>query len=300
MLNSNPIKFNVSTRKRVLLFICVTILCYIVASVVIGLLSMKGEMTPAKIRISTIVQDLLVFIIPAVSVAVIITRRPADFLMLRARPTILQAILAIITVIVMIPLMNNIIVWNEGLQLPESMADIQRILEEYEENATYFTGMLMGGDSVGSLVIAILIVGLLTGFSEELYFRGALQRLFSTSRVNIHLSIWATAFIFSAVHLQIFGFIPRMLLGALFGYMMYWSGSVWMAMIAHVTNNTLVVLVTRYSDDLPLDFNTLGAGFTAADDWSFWISILATAGCLTGIYLLGRKNLGDLTTPPVD
>ena len=118
------------------------------------------------------------------------------------------------------------------------------------------TRQLMGTDTIGSIIMSILIIGLLAGFSEN-FFRGALQRLLSTAGRNIHVAVWLTAFIFSAVHMQFYGFVPRMLLGAMFGYMAVWSGSLWIAVIAHATNNSLVVIAqsvarlrrSRYQSD---------------------------------------------------
>jgi hypothetical protein len=58
---------------------------------------------------------------------------------------------------------------------------------------------------------------------------------------NIHVAIWISAFFFSAIHVQFFGFVPRMLLGALFGYLYYWSGNLWVPMFAHFVNNGFAV-----------------------------------------------------------
>jgi membrane protease YdiL (CAAX protease family) len=64
--------------------------------------------------------------------------------------------------------------------------------------------------------------------------------------INIHAAVWITAFIFSAIHMQAFGLVPRMLLGALFGYMAVWSGSLWLAVLAHALNNSLTTLFYYY------------------------------------------------------
>ncbi|MCH5319578.1 MAG: CPBP family intramembrane metalloprotease [Paramuribaculum sp.] len=290
MSNFKPINFTVPTSKRVLLFLLVTVLCYIVASVLIAIIAYKGEMSAAKLRISTILQDLIVFILPSLIVAMMITRRPADFLTVSKSPGLLPSILTVILIPLMAPAMNLVVVWNEGLKLPESLAGLQAVLENLEKDANSFTTLLMSGSSVGSIIISILIIGFLTGFSEELYFRGMLQRLIATSRTSPHLAIWCTAFIFSAVHLQIFGFIPRLLLGAIFGYLLWWSGSVWLAIIAHITNNTMVVLATKFSSPGSIDFNTIGATSTSFDRLIFWVSLCATAACLVSIYALTRNQ----------
>lgn len=290
MSSSEHIRFNVDEKKRFMLFLFITVLCYIIASVLIALISIKGELTPAKLRISTLVQDLILFIIPSLTIAIIITRRPADFLLISKAPRFIPVILTIFLIISMVPVMNSLVAWNESLELPESMRKLQEYLHSLENNANQYTQMLMNGTSVGNIIISVLIIGILTGFSEELYFRGTLQRLFSTGKVNIHLSIWITAFIFSAVHLQIFGFVPRLLLGALFGYLMWWSGSVWLAITAHITNNTMVVIATKIQSHFSIDFNTIGSQSTPTDKYAFWLSLGVSILLFGLIYITCRKE----------
>lgn len=90
----------------------------------------------------------------------------------------------------------------------------------------------------------ILVIGVLTGIGEEFFFRGALQRMLVWCRVNHHVAIWTAAFIFSSLHFQFFGFVPRLLLGAFFGYMYWWSGNIWVNSFAHALNNSLVIIST--------------------------------------------------------
>ena len=61
---------------------------------------------------------------------------------------------------------------------------------------------------------------------------------------NKHLAVWIVAFVFSTLHFQFYGFVPRMLLGAIFGYAYLWSGSLWVPVIAHAYNNSSVVVMT--------------------------------------------------------
>lgn len=101
--------------------------------------------------------------------------------------------------------------------------------------------LVLGGTSAGDLIMSILIVGVAAGFSEELYFRGALQRMLGGGTIGQHGAVWIAAVIFSIFHFQFFGFVPRLLLGAFFGYLLLWSGCIWLPVLAHITNNTLYV-----------------------------------------------------------
>jgi membrane protease YdiL (CAAX protease family) len=93
-------------------------------------------------------------------------------------------------------------------------------------------------------------MGILTGMGEELLFRGAVQRKFMDWLGNHHVAIWVAAAIFSAVHMQFYGFIPRMLLAALFGYLYYWSGNLWIPIIAHASNNTITILAMYFTKNM--------------------------------------------------
>jgi membrane protease YdiL (CAAX protease family) len=95
------------------------------------------------------------------------------------------------------------------------------------------------------------VVAVLAGVSEELLFRGVLQNIILKTTKNPHLAIWFTAFTFSFIHFQFYGFVPRMLLGALFGYLYFWTKSLWIPMFAHIVNNGFT-LIMAYMNDMKM------------------------------------------------
>ncbi|MFG6382279.1 MAG: CPBP family intramembrane metalloprotease [Muribaculum sp.] len=230
----------VSPGKSIFLFICWWILSTVFASVIIGYI---GTGTVARMRWATLVQDIFMFIMPVVLTMLIVARQPMTFTGLGNRVTSRQVLWVILISILAIPAMNCLVAWNENIHFPQSMAGLEGILRGSEERARGFVDMLMGGDTVTDLLLGILIMGCLTGLAEELFFRGGMQPLLCKfMHDNHHAAIWATAVIFSAVHLQFFGFFPRVLMGAFFGYLFYWSGSLRLSVFAHALNNSLVVL----------------------------------------------------------
>ena len=211
-----------------------------------GILAMLiGNETTPHLRIVTILQDMLVFILPAVATAMLSSRLPADWLSINRGFSIWALIAAIMLMIVSIPLQNCIIKWNESISLPDSMASLQRWIVSTQQHADASLSLMLGGSSIADLVMNILIVAVFAALSEELFFRGALQRIIRGNRTGAHVSIWVSAIVFSAFHLQFLGFFPRLLLGALFGYMVWWSGSLWFPVTVHALNNSMVV-VTRW------------------------------------------------------
>lgn len=273
------------------LFGCFFLFCLIVSGVLLPFIPRLVSRPEAAVKISVVIQDLLVFIVPAVGTAMIATRLPARLLCVDRLPKLSVAILSMAVLIFSIPTMNWIVEWNKGWHLPESMSSAEDFFRQLEDGAEATTRLLMNGASIPSLIVSILIVGVLAGFSEELFFRGALQRILAQTRMNIHLVIWLVAVVFSAFHFQLFGLVPRILLGAFFGYLLWWTKSLWLPILIHVFNNTLVVIaeylgVNDNSDPGTSSIDSIGADLSSPMELSLVIaSILLT---ITGIWLIHR------------
>ena len=117
-------------------------------------------------------------------------------------------------------------------------------MREKEDAAQKLTAILLQMKTVGSMIRNVILVGLLTAIAEEFMFRGVIQTIFTRWTKNYHAAIWITAALFSSFHMEFFGFLPRMALGALLGYMVAWSGSIWPAVWGHFINNGTAVVVT--------------------------------------------------------
>ena len=228
--------------QRVVVLLVALCLFTVIGSALVGIVMRNGITTPS-LRIATVLQDCIIFILPAVISALLISPMAARFLGIDSGFRLSQLLLAVLGMIASIPAMNALVKFNEQLILPESLSAIESWMRAAEEQAQESVGILLGQSTVGSLIVSLLIVGVLAGVSEELFFRGALQRIFMSGRMNVHVAIWLTAFVFSAFHLQFFGFLPRLLLGAYFGYLFYWSKSLWLPIVMHVFNNSMVVCV---------------------------------------------------------
>jgi membrane protease YdiL (CAAX protease family) len=132
---------------------------------------------------------------------------------------------------------SAIIEWNQNLTLPDFLKGIEEWARNKENELADLTKMLTNFQSFGEFALAFLVVGVLAGICEEFLFRGIIQRELWRGSGNIHVAIWVSALIFSAIHMQFFGFVPRVLLGALFGYLYYWSGNLIVPIVAHLFNN---------------------------------------------------------------
>lgn len=134
--------------------------------------------------------------------------------------------------------------WNQAWTFPEFMSGFEEWARNLEEVAAAATERFTTFDNFGEFLIGFIAIAVLPGIGEELLFRGVLQNSLQRWTKNHHVAIWVAAFIFSAIHLQLFGLVPRMALGAIFGYLYYWSGNLWYPIIAHATNNGLAVILT--------------------------------------------------------
>ncbi len=254
-----PPTLTLTLGKRLLLLLCIFIIGFFIVGVVSSLVMMAFGTTTQAMRIVTVLQDVLAFIAPAVITAVMVTRQPATLLCIDSRPPLNPTLIGFCTLLCSIPAMNYVIWLNTNVPLPTGIHDA---LMAMEDNANAAIESLMGEHTVGNLIVSILIVGVFAGLSEELLFRGGLQRLLVTGGVSHHMAIWTTAFFFSLLHMQFFGFVPRLLLGAFFGYMLYWTGSLWVPIILHALNNTIYVIAEwlSYGTETPSKIDSIGSG----------------------------------------
>ena len=136
---------------------------------------------------------------------------------------------------------NSIIIeWNANWDFSGAFWDWCRALETSREELTIF---LTTFQTPGEFIGGFFMIAVLPAIGEEFTFRGWLQPAIQKWTSNPHVAIWVTAIAFSAFHFQFFGFVPRLLLGALFGYFMYWSNNLWLPIIAHFVNNGLMLVV---------------------------------------------------------
>jgi membrane protease YdiL (CAAX protease family) len=164
----------------------------------------------------------------------------------------------LIVYLLSLPAMNQLIAWNEAIHFPAWGAGIEATLRGWEEANGAVAEKMLSSLSVGSMIAGVAIIGLLTGFSEELFFRGGLQRILGDGMARKHVAVWVSAFIFSAIHFQFFGFFPRLIMGAFFGYLLVWTGSLWPAIFAHALNNSAVVVSVWKLGDAIGEFEQFG------------------------------------------
>lgn len=224
------------------------------------------------------------YLLPTLIYWFYIERRTIGDLSAHRKPAWPIWVLAFVLVLAFIPVNSKFIEWNAAMDLPDALSGLEKWMRDKEDQLSVMTEFLTSYKSFGQLLIALFVVTLLPALGEEMLFRGVIQtKLFQELR-NIHVAIWLSAAIFSAIHFQFYGFLPRMMLGALFGYLYYWTGNLGVAILAHFVNNGFV-LVMMYLHNVGL----VKINIEEAKSMPF-VLILASLVVSTAILGAIRKN----------
>ncbi len=271
----------------------VQILLWLAIMAVLTLLAMgiwmlvgDGQST-ASLKWLQFAQTIATFFLPPVLCAYIWSddHKPFTWLRLDTRPDGFLCLIAIGIMLCAIPAINLLADLNNRIIFPACMAGLEQQLRAMEEAASVLTERFLQADNLGGLLINIGLMALLPALSEELSFRGTLQQVITNhkSQITNHVAVWLTAIIFSAIHMQFFGFIPRMLMGAMFGYIFLWSGSLWIPIIMHFTNNSLAV-IAYYTFGQNSSADTIGTGTT------WWLGVLSLILTSLGLLIFYRRT----------
>ena len=282
--------FATNFKTKVLTFLLVEAIMFIAASALITIFSkllVLPERTQMMIMLA--IQGLILFVASPLITARLLSTKPFKYLSLTTLPTLKQIVWVTIAMLVMTPALNLIVSWNESMHLPEFMSGIEEWMRANEDAAMEATKKLLSINTLASLIATVFLVGVMTGVGEELTFRGVIQKLVSERWSNPHIAIWVTAIIFSAIHLQFFGFFPRMLLGAFFGYLLVWSGSIWLPIYAHFLNNSMAV-VAAYMLNINLttdEYEKIGT----VDNGTIWLALISLFLFAGSVYKIRGKRV---------
>jgi membrane protease YdiL (CAAX protease family) len=205
--------------------------------------SQKGiAFDPSLMRITQFISAVGTFLLPACFFAWLCSNQPKRYLSIGKLPTLEVLALTFLSMFLINPAISLTGLLNQQMELPSFMEGIEHWMRTREDEAERLTLLLLSEKGIGALLANLLVVALTAGITEEFLFRGAFQRILERWTSNPHWVIWIAACLFSAFHMQFYGFLPRMLLGAYFGYLLYWSRNIWIPVFAHFTNNAFAVI----------------------------------------------------------
>lgn len=196
------------------------------------------------LRYILIVQHLSVFIIPGVILIYKLKKSDRDSFQMLNIPGLKDIAYVTLLAFCLIPVTGITGEFNSEMRLPEWLSGVENWMKGKEDMADRLFELILAPANIGSLAVNLIMIALLPAIGEELIFRGIFQRILTKMFSSGHAAVLVTAFVFSAIHFQFYGFIPRFILGIVFGYLFLWSGTIWLPVIAHFINNAIAVIMT--------------------------------------------------------
>jgi len=234
-----------------------------------------------------VVQSIGVFIVPPFILGWLYHGKIAEYLNLNKKINFASVLLVLVLSFSASPFINFIGEINANMQFPAWLSGVENWMKNAEDKAAEITEAFLKVESTGGLIFNIFMIAFLPSIGEELLFRGVIQRIFTNWTRNYHWGIWISALLFSALHMQFYGFIPRMFLGVLFGYLLVWSGSMWLPIIAHFINNAVAV-VAMYLIDKELLSPEIEEIGTTSD--SYYMAAVSLLLIVVFMLMIKRQN----------
>lgn len=247
---SNPLKLIALIIIAILSLLFTTILGIVIAIPFFGFdmlenFGSSNMINPESIgflKYFQIVSQIGLFIIPPILFAYLVSRRIPTYLKLNIKPQLRFLIISTIIIFVTLPFLGWIGEINQAMELPGFLSGFEDWMKKSEEEATNLIMAFLNVKTVSAMIFNVFMMAIIPGIGEELLFRGVILKLFRNWTKNYHIAIIISAVLFSALHLQFYGFLPRLLLGLLLGYMYVWSGSLWVPIFIHFMNNAFAIV----------------------------------------------------------
>ena len=236
-------QYSAGTQALLLIFLfCGGAVIATLITMLISLFTGISGMDMSMTRVIQTISSLGLFLLPAIGMALFCDASPRHYLFLHRVNDERVWLLVLASMFLIAAPINFIAMLNQQMELPTFMAPVEQWMRSQEDLAQQLTQNMIGDGTPQLLAINLIVMALCPAITEEFFFRGALQRLIGKWNPNPHFVIWSAAILFSAFHLQFYGFIPRMLLGAYFGYLLLWTRSIWIPVFAHFINNATAVI----------------------------------------------------------
>ncbi len=195
------------------------------------------------IKFYQVLNQIGIFILPTLLFSYLVSHSPVKYLTVNKMPKLISVLLSGLLIYTILPFNSYLDEINRHVSFPDFLSGVEGWMLEKEEQARELTKLFLKANTISGLLLNIFIVALIPAIAEELLFRGVLLRLFNDMFRNVHLAVILSAIIFSAIHFQFFGFLPRVLLGILLGYLFVFTGNLWVPIFAHFLNNASSAII---------------------------------------------------------
>jgi membrane protease YdiL (CAAX protease family) len=191
------------------------------------------------IRYTLVAQDISFFIVPAIIILTKFNPGHQKGILNIKTISINDLILVVILAFCAFPVTSLAGQINSQMALPDQLSGLEQWMRDKEDYANHLMDLLMTPGTILGMCMNVLIIACIPAIGEELIFRGVFQKLFQNLFRSGHISVLLTSFIFSAIHFQFYGFLPRFFLGLIFGYLFLWTRNLWLPITAHFINNAV-------------------------------------------------------------
>lgn len=262
-----------STGMRIFLYLVILLISSLIGVAISTALMLSGS--DLSLKIGQGLSSVMMFVVPPI-VYYLVTRKEHQMQNLGFRKLLnpWMLLFGLAAMFISLPVTNQLSIWNEGM----NFGPLENYLKTMEEATADITERMLNVNTIGGLLLNLLIIALIPAIGEELTFRGILQQALTRRMKNPHVAIILSAAIFSFIHFQFYGFLPRTFLGVLLGYLFYISGSLWTSILMHFINNGTVVLAYYLNNKgLNIDVEHFGSMESL---WMVGLSALLTMGLI--------------------
>ncbi len=283
-----------STGIRILIFLVILLISGLIGVAASALFMFAGD---TGMKLGQGISSIFMFVVPPI-VYYFITRKEhqmRDLGLRKLSPPWWLILISAVLMFISLPVSNLLTEWNEGMKLGGAFQMLEDMMKTLEQTATDLTERMLNIDTIGGLLLNLIIIALIPAVGEELTFRGVIQQALAR-KMNPHIAIILSAAIFSFIHFQFYGFLTRMFLGMLLGYMFYITGSLWTSILMHFLNNGSAVLIYYLNNKgiINVDVDHFGATQSV---WLIIASAVVTIGLIAWSWIKAQPKKQAETTP---
>ena len=283
-----------STGIRILIFLVILLISGLIGVAASAIFMFAGD---TGMKLGQGISSIFMFVVPPI-VYYFITRKEhqmRDLGLRKLSPPWWLILIGAILMFISLPVSNLLTEWNEGMKLGGAFQMLEDMMKTLEQTATDLTERMLNVDTIGGLLLNLVIIALIPAVGEELTFRGVIQQAL-TRKMNPHIAIILSAAIFSFIHFQFYGFLTRMFLGMLLGYMFYITGSLWTSILMHFFNNGSAVLIYYLNNKRIINVDVDHFGATQSV-WLIIVSAVVTIGLIAWSWIKAQPKKQAETTP---
>jgi uncharacterized protein len=235
-------------------------------------------------RLIQVISQLGMFVLPPFLFAMLVAPSVKSYLGFKNKSPLSHYIPMLLLMFACLPLIHGLAELNQNIGLPESMAGLEQWMQQKEQQAKEMTEFFLGVTTIGGLLFNLFMIAVLPALGEELVFRSVLQPLLARLLRNGHAGVILSALVFSLMHFQFYGLIPRFVLGLFLGYAYLWTRSIWVPILMHFVNNAAAIIVyfLYHNGHIAVDMDEFGGG----GGWfAFVLSAVFCGAMLYSLYL---------------